>query len=784
MDYKIYKKSQLLLDREIRHKDFLKLCKELDITPNFLKIHNKIVRKDYKKEVKSFERRLLNKCIRKRYAKISKLEEINKRNREVYIQNNNPVTIEQRMKALEIIRKNEERRHQTLQSKKLNNWCRKTTIKSRFQNRKPPEIPYLNLSSHQITVKQDRILKKGPRYIFRKNINLKDLIPKIETLLEKIPSKAIDKLRSKTQNRVEKAINNHNYNSREEMKIIKEIKDNNNIVILHTDKTNKIAVMDRNEYNEKMQDAINSINAEEINKDPTDNINNKVKELAKNPNWPQGEKLDIVNKTPIAPIMFGKIKDHKNPMKMRPIVNKRTAPTYKLENYMKTIYAKLLPQSDKMIKSTKEFIDKIRNLKIKENEMIVSFDIKELYPSINIEEIQQIINTKLKEKYEEKIAETLIRANNLLLLNSYFQFNNKLFKQKKGVPMGSPISQNLSELKIRILEEKIIEKYKEIKYWIRYVDDIFAIIDKNKDIDQILQQMNQEDKFIKFTIETENNNMIPFLDTLVIRKNEKLETTVYRKPTLNTIITPNVCDTPYRYKIAPLRSYINRALLVCSNDYYFKEEIDIIKKIAETAGYNPNIIDKLVQKIKNNQEHPKEQSTIKYIGSISHIKGVSDSLIKDIKKLKLGVASKPNPTLLQLLRTDKQKQEEKETAGIYQIKYLEKDTGKIGSYIGMTSRKIKTRIKEHMNDIKYNKETTGLTRYNKKKELLIDFQNINKLANYNNMNYAYKREAIEILTTENTCNDTTHAIIDKRWQHMLRRRKGERSIRVNQYPVA
>ena len=39
----------------------------------------------------------------------------------------------------------------------------------------------------------------------------------------------------------------------------------------------------------------------------------------------------------------------------------------------------------------------------------------------------------------------------------------------------------------------------------------------------------------KSTYEAESNNMLPFLDVLVIHKNNNIETTVYRKPTNDDI---------------------------------------------------------------------------------------------------------------------------------------------------------------------------------------------------------------------------------------------------------
>ena len=69
--------------------------------------------------------------------------------------------------------------------------------------------------------------------------------------------------------------------------------------------------------------------------------------------------------------------------------------------------------------------------------------------------------------------------------------------------MGSPISSILAEMKLRILEEHIKINYKnEIKYWFRYIDDIFAVLNKNVDPAELLESINKEDKN-KLTNETE-----------------------------------------------------------------------------------------------------------------------------------------------------------------------------------------------------------------------------------------------------------------------------------------
>ena len=51
------------------------------------------------------------------------------------------------------------------------------------------------------------------------------------------------------------------------------------------------------------------------------------------------------------------------------------------------------------------------------------------------------------------------------------------------------------------------------------------------------KHLNEQNPDIQFTKEIEENGKIPFLDCLLIRDNDKLRTTVYRKPTHTDKIT-------------------------------------------------------------------------------------------------------------------------------------------------------------------------------------------------------------------------------------------------------
>lgn len=60
--------------------------------------------------------------------------------------------------------------------------------------------------------------------------------------------------------------------------------------------------------------------------------------------------------TPNTPVILGKLKDNKNPVKMRQVVNKRLTPTYDLEAYIKIYFKKLLPPLDVSLISRNQFI--------------------------------------------------------------------------------------------------------------------------------------------------------------------------------------------------------------------------------------------------------------------------------------------------------------------------------------------------------------------------------------------------------------------------------------------
>ncbi|XP_071505303.1 uncharacterized protein [Diadema antillarum] len=116
-----------------------------------------------------------------------------------------------------------------------------------------------------------------------------------------------------------------------------------------------------------------------------------------------------------------------------------------------------------------------------------------------------------------------------VLYSTYFMHNGDFYEQQEGAPMGSPVSAVIANLYMEFFEEQALKTCPPNcapRVWKRYVDDTF-IITARSSANDLLEHMNAQQPSIRFTMETESDERIAFLDTLVHRDTEgRLTTTV------------------------------------------------------------------------------------------------------------------------------------------------------------------------------------------------------------------------------------------------------------------
>ena len=123
---------------------------------------------------------------------------------------------------------------------------------------------------------------------------------------------------------------------------------------------------------------------------------------------------------------------------------------------------------------------------------------------------------------------------------SYFIFNNILYKQIDGVAMWSPLGPSLANAFLTHHEQDWLDssplEYR-LLYYRRYVDDIFVLFKSSDHLKRFQSYLNSCHVSMTFTIETEQENKISFLDVSVIRGQGEFITSVYRKPTFSGVYT-------------------------------------------------------------------------------------------------------------------------------------------------------------------------------------------------------------------------------------------------------
>ena len=197
----------------------------------------------------------------------------------------------------------------------------------------------------------------------------------------------------------------------------------------------------------------------------------------------------------------------------------------------------------------------------------------------------------------------------LLLLctkNVHFSYNGDIYTQADGVAMGSPLSPVLAGIFMVELERTKLPTLREhMSPWKRYVDDTISYI-KEESIEHVLSKLNGYHDNIEFTYEIENDDKPPFLDVLVIRKDYKVETTVYRKSTNSDIYLHWQSFSPTAWKGGMLQTLVSRAFKVCFNNQHLKNEIKDLKKVfRDINGYSNWIIKQTIVKVKNRNEMPR-----------------------------------------------------------------------------------------------------------------------------------------------------------------------------------
>lgn len=572
-----------------------------------------------------------------------------------------------------------------------------------------------NLTSINFNKNEMDILNKGLNYNIPHN-NKDHIVQEIiyaEAAIKSIPNiNSQNEARFLINNKLNKYLNKItpklNYKYTNEVKTLKQIKEklsNNNAMITKADKGNTIVIMDTIQYSQKVNQFIENNNIAMINTDPSpgfvSTLNNTINRCTHIFNSATRHSLKPINAE--APQFTGLPKIHKPNVPIRPLVNFTTAPSYKVSKKLVQIIKNSISlKNNHSTKNCTEFINKLKNVQIKPNYRIASFDIVDLYTNIPVHDTIAILKSNLGEaniRSTDEINE-IITLLEVVLNQNYFIFDGKYYIQKKGLAMGSPLSGLLADIYLNHYENTHIfssanKWHNKIVSYTRYVDDTFIIFDGTiRQINNLKNYLNNINGNIQFTLEAEIDNKLNFLDLTITRLDSSFQYQIYRKPTTTDATIHADSHHPFPQKMAAYNSFIHRLLTVPLEPRDFHEETNTIKHIAKANGYTYSMIDNLIKKhrkrLHNKIAKPSNNRDNTYVTSI-YGRTLPHTLTNIFRKMNITLTFRTDNNVRKILHC-KSTKPIKQRTGVYKIQCDDCNS----FYIGQTGRAFKKRFQEHL----------------------------------------------------------------------------------------
>ncbi|MFX0618098.1 reverse transcriptase domain-containing protein, partial [Escherichia coli] len=537
------------------------------------------------------------------------------------------------------------------------------------------------------------VLQKGLNYaIAPQRLPYEEIICAVEDVLAKNNLKKEDKeaIRQDTSSLLRRCKPPKTNLPKGQYLALKNLRNRQDIVILRADKGNATVIMDTSDYNTKIQQLLSDESTYKMVKtDPTTNILNTVKKLITEHS--DTLSLDVNKLIPACakpPKLYGLPKIHKPNTPLRPIVSQIDTPTYKLAQLVAKVLSPLRGHTNAYIKDSYHFISEIKDLHLADNETMVSFDVQSLFTSLPVEDCIKIISKKLSDNH---IPMEYLKLLQQCLTSGYLLWNGEFYKQVDGVAMGSPVSPVVADIFMENFEEMALATSPVVpRFYKRYVDDTFTILPSDK-ITVFLDHLNSIHPKIKFTKELENKNSLPFLDILVIRNPDNtLSHTVYRKETHTNRYLNGESHHPPSQLATVSKSLLQRAHGLC-DDGHIAEELHHVKQVLRA--------NKLPVPRNHRRSREKPPTVERLPAILPYVKGVTDKIGYILKKASIKTYYKPINKISQFLPPVKC-HIPLQDAGVYK---LDCDCGLC--YIGQTKRSIRTRIKEHIADVKHRRYT-------------------------------------------------------------------------------
>ena len=297
----------------------------------------------------------------------------------------------------------------------------------------------------------------------------------------------------------------------------------------------------------------------------------------------------------------------------RPIVAQCSGPLENIGKFLDYFLLPIVRKQDTYISDTSDFIRKIESTRLRNNPLLISYDITSLYTNLKFSEImhsvEKAFDDNLTIDYEIKRPETksLMDILQIILTKNEFTFNNKSYKQIIGASMGAIASPEICDVAIYDHIKQIMDNFPSkdnIIFHHRMRDDGFIIFDGTSDqIVNLFEKANAKHDLLKFTYEIDSDSM-KFLDTEIYKGNRYQSTGIldikcYNKKTEKFQYLQCSSCHPQRCFKSFVKGEGIRLLRNSSDKDEYKNRINLFIEKLSKRGYKKEYVWKILNGIRH-----------------------------------------------------------------------------------------------------------------------------------------------------------------------------------------
>lgn len=500
------------------------------------------------------------------------------------------------------------------------------------------------------------------------------------------------------------------------VRALKNLANDDSVIVTQADKGGGVIIMDRHQYEAKMTELLND--AETYEKKTAGHsekqsklFNQRARKILKTTE--RGKKLyHLLEEAPRAPRMRGLPKVHKNGIPMRPITSGIGSAPHGIAKVLARPLTKALGSlSQAHIQNTADMMHRLKEIDSSEGKQLASFDVTALFTNVPISGALSAIKKVVDAADDTSLPlpkDQYMKMVKLCMEFGCFCFNGTEYVQHSGLAMGSPLSPIGACLYMEELEQSHFLKIMGAdSTWMRYVDDVLVVVPKDTNLSEKLALLNSVNPKVQFTVEKENDGMMPFLDTCIIRTENGFKFKVFRKPTSKDDYVHFYSAHPDRVKSGIVIGFFLRALRICDKEFLAEEIIHIYETFLKLKYPKWFLMkqkkkaEEIMKRRKEKRNHQGEKKPDRWI-TIPYSKQ-AQAISRELEKIGVRVATSSGLKIKELVKTKEEKKLQEKSI-VYEVPC----SGCYKTYVGETGRGLKTRLREHKNDVKFHRTSNAI----------------------------------------------------------------------------